>query len=173
MRRISMFVLVLAAASLSVAAEGANLLTNGNFAAKDGGSEQNAADWMESGAASRETWSGRTEGQYGMAMRCWEGGGVGEAYQEVKAKAGTEYTFKIWACRDNGTLDGEFYIKLAWYSGKELVSEDVQKASLTAEWAQFVISAKAPPKADKVRVAFGSTNVTMTGKFTEAELTGK
>ncbi len=168
-----MVVLVFAAAALSVAAEPANLLSNGNFEAKDGGSDLNAADWMESGAASRETWSGRKEGEFGMAMRCWEGGGTGEAYQEVKAKAGTEYTFKIWACRDNGTLDGEFYIKLAWYSGEKLLNEDTQKVGLTDAWTEYQIIAKAPEKADKVRAVFGSTNVTMTGKFTGAELTGK
>ncbi len=175
MGRISVFVLVFAAVvvmAFSVAAEAANLLANGNFAAKDVNNEQNAADWIESGAAGREAWSGRNKGEYGMAIRCWDGAGTGEAYQEVSAKAGTEYTFKVWACRDAGNISGDFHMKFAWYSGEKLISEDIQKIAPTEAWAQYTINAKAPPKADKVRVAFGSTGVTLTGKFAEAEFTG-
>ena len=173
--RISLIVLVLVAAiviTLPVTAGAANLLANSNFEVKDGDNEQNAADWVESGAAGREEWSGRQSGVHGMALRCWEGAGTGETYQEVKTKVGTEYTFKIWACRDAGSVSGDFYIKLAWYSGEKLLSEDIQKITLTDAWAQYTITAKAHPKADKVRVAFGSTSVTLTGKFAEAEFTG-
>ena len=175
MGRISLFVLVIATAvvmTLPVAAQAGNLLTNADFAVKDGDNEQKAADWIESGAAGREVWSGRNSGEHGMAMRCWEGAGTGEAYQEVNAKWGAEYTFRIWACRDAGSVSGDFYIKLAWYSGEKLISEDIQKIVPTDAWAQYTITAKSPPTTDKVRVAFGSTSVTLTGKFAEAEFTG-
>ena len=87
--RISLIVLVLVAAiviTLPVTAGAANLLANSNFEVKDGDNEQNAADWVESGAAGREEWSGRQSGVHGMALRCWEGAGTGETYQEVKTK---------------------------------------------------------------------------------------
>ncbi len=107
-----------------------------------------------------------------MAMRAWIRPGNGQAYQEVSVTPNKPYIYTIWTLRDAGTLAGSFYIKLAWYNGASFISENSQTITVdSAIWTKQTLAAPAPLNANKVRVIFGSSNISLTGKFDDAELT--
>jgi len=149
----------------------ANLLSNPGFEV-EGTVAQDAADWIESGAAQREPWANHTD-LWGMGLVPWESGGTGNAYQEVGIVGGEEYTYNIWTLRDPGTFSGSFYMTLAWYDGGLYDSENSQTITVSGTtWEQKTLVATAPATADSVHVIFGSTGVNYSGKFDDADLDG-
>ncbi len=130
-----------------------------------------ADNWTRSGCAQRENWANHS-GTYGMAMADFVAGGTGEAYQEVNAAEGVEYTYTLWTLRDAGVLAGSFYMKLIWFdSGDVEISNDEITITVTTSWVQKTLTRTAPANTAKVRVIFGSVAVSETGKFDDASLT--
>ena len=146
----------------------AELLNNAGFETNTG--PGGSADWWASSFTGTETWANHG-GAWGMAVTTWNNAGTGSAYQEVAATAGTPYEFSLWGQGDSSSYTGSFYLKLAWYQGATLLSENTQTVALTTDWTQYTLDATAPTNANKVQATFGGLNASTVGKFDDASLT--
>jgi hypothetical protein len=142
-----------------------NLLSNPGF---ENGTNEDADNWTESGAAQRQGWANHT-GSWGMATVSWVDNGVGNAYQTVSATASTEYTFSLAVRADDA--DHTAYMKLTWLESDDTeISSDSHCITTTTSWAQETLTATAPTDTAKVKVEFGSTTGGTTIKFDDATL---
>lgn len=174
MKRVLCFTALIAMSvviAVSPLAAAANLLKNPGFET-GGDSDQDAAEWTESGAGQRESWANHSDG-WGFALETWgDSAGTGEVYQEIPVKGSAKYVFSLWTLTDFDGYAGEFYLKLVWYKGDTILKEDretILLANKGGAWDKKTISAASPATADKVRVVIGSLGVSSTGKFDDLE----
>ncbi len=163
------FYFMLATLAIFPSASATNLLLNPSFE-DNTGSGGTAANWTNYGCVTTESWANHTD-SWGAAMCSWINSGNGAEYQEVSVSPNTPYVFSIWTLRDQGTLTGNYYIKLYWCQDTLTLGEEDKLINIPSNaWAKQAISAISPSNANKVRVVFISTNANLTAKFDDAEL---